>query len=506
MTSLRGHGVFVVMFLFILLCTQLPLGTALEFSGDEGFELMKGFLCSKGFVLYKEIWSDQPPLYTLLLKWAFQTAGPSILVARLIAAGFGLLLFSVFFELVRRRSGQLAAAFATFFLVASPVVLLLSVAVMKEAAALGMALLSVLILRQPNVRGHWTSLVVSGVCMGMASEIKFSALLVSPALLLEILQPESHGNNPTKPHASQAHSSDSVRVADLHQPQNIRLHRVTSWLLSFVLVITIIGLAWSKGSFEPSWRAHLTSHNVLGFQIKETIKLPAHLLFGHLDVILLALAGIVFVFCRQRWRNVRFPLVLLITVVAVHCVHRPWWDYYYLHLAIPLAWLAGYASAEMTSNLFRLINNPDGRRMGFVFCKGIAICTLISLATARSSQRFKVEFRALSHQTTVEMSPVILKMKDYSTSSRWAYSDDVIYAFHAGLPVPPELAVITPKRFWSGQITTQQLIDACKHYQPELIILTSTTASYSEWREFLNSKYLAVASEKIYTLYVAKRP
>jgi hypothetical protein len=106
---------------FCVLYSALPLGTAVEMGGDEGFELSKGALYSRGFVLYKEIWSDQPPLLSVLLGRAFAWFGPSALVARLLAAGFGLLLFGAFYWAVSQRCGRWCGILAVFFLAASPV-------------------------------------------------------------------------------------------------------------------------------------------------------------------------------------------------------------------------------------------------------------------------------------------------------------------------------------------------------------------------------------------------
>src|SRR2546422_717432 len=106
---------------------MLPLGTAFTFGEDEGFEVIKAFMCSKGYKLYTEIWNDQPPVSTVILTAAFKLWGPSILTARLVAAGFGLLLIGVFHELVRERSGKWTALIATFLFLTAPSVLLLSV-------------------------------------------------------------------------------------------------------------------------------------------------------------------------------------------------------------------------------------------------------------------------------------------------------------------------------------------------------------------------------------------
>jgi hypothetical protein len=48
----------------------LPLGTALDFSTHESYETMKPFLCNQGHALYREIWNDQPPLFTIILAAA----------------------------------------------------------------------------------------------------------------------------------------------------------------------------------------------------------------------------------------------------------------------------------------------------------------------------------------------------------------------------------------------------------------------------------------------------
>jgi hypothetical protein len=45
-------GLAVVVLGAAALLSLLPLGTAFEFSWDEGYEVMKGFLCSRGYRLY----------------------------------------------------------------------------------------------------------------------------------------------------------------------------------------------------------------------------------------------------------------------------------------------------------------------------------------------------------------------------------------------------------------------------------------------------------------------
>ena len=102
-------GLLLVLTITIVIYLSLPLGSALEFGGDEGFELMKGYLCAKGYSLYSQIWNDQPPVLTMLLSLLFKSCGPSVLAARCLACGFGLLLFGTFFTLLQSLSGRFPA-------------------------------------------------------------------------------------------------------------------------------------------------------------------------------------------------------------------------------------------------------------------------------------------------------------------------------------------------------------------------------------------------------------
>jgi len=58
---------------------------------DEGMNLMKAQSVRAGFELYQDIWSDQPPLFTLLLAMVFNLFGPSVPAGRILVLAFALL-------------------------------------------------------------------------------------------------------------------------------------------------------------------------------------------------------------------------------------------------------------------------------------------------------------------------------------------------------------------------------------------------------------------------------
>src|SRR5437016_1003012 len=118
--STKSLSLLVPLCFVLLIICAAPLRTALEFGTDEGYELMKGFLLSRGFALYSEIWSDQPPLHTALLAFLFKLFGPSALAARLLSVAFAALALWSFHELIRSRSGIIAAWIGTVLLALSP--------------------------------------------------------------------------------------------------------------------------------------------------------------------------------------------------------------------------------------------------------------------------------------------------------------------------------------------------------------------------------------------------
>jgi hypothetical protein len=46
-----------------------------------------------------------------------------------------------------------------------------------------------------------------------------------------------------------------------------------------------------------------------------------------------------------------------------------------------------------------------------------------------------------------------------------------MYAFRAGLPVPPPLAAMTGKRIASGELTEAMIIQTIEDYKPEQVLL-----------------------------------
>ncbi|MCI0521314.1 MAG: hypothetical protein L0Z70_13795, partial [Chloroflexi bacterium] len=60
---------------FYRMVTAYPFRERFEFDTDEGITAMTAQLTAHGYRLYDEVWSDQPPLFRLMLGLVFRFLG-----------------------------------------------------------------------------------------------------------------------------------------------------------------------------------------------------------------------------------------------------------------------------------------------------------------------------------------------------------------------------------------------------------------------------------------------
>lgn len=486
MSRVKEHwGLGLVIVLLVLIYVQLPLGTAFAFSTDEGFEVIKPFMCNHGYVLYRDIWNDQPPVFTVLIAAIFRTFGTTMLNARLTTVCYAIIFFTVFHELIRRRSGQRCALLACFLLLCSPGVLLLSSSAMLELPAMTTGWLAGLLLFQWARRPHWIWLVTSGAVMALAAQTKFTSLLLVPAIFVEFVLL-------TEAKLGRKHWFKKAANSAL------------IWSAGFAVVFALIGLTWAKGSLEMALKSHTGDNVVPGLDRVEDHQFNFQLLHNHIECAVAAVVAVGLAFYRKRGREIVFPLTLLLTDALVHAVHHPWWDYYYLHLAVPLAWLAGWGVNEV----IRIILELYGKRRFNLFTTAaweqIGMCILVGLVLTRSELRLEGTVKNLKQSPKADDNSIVKEMRKYAGSVHLVYSESGIYPFYANLSVAPELTVMPLKRFWSGQISTDDIIEICRRDKIKLVVLPKERIN-TEWKDFLDTEYFRVSSDEQSDMFAAKQ-
>jgi 4-amino-4-deoxy-L-arabinose transferase-like glycosyltransferase len=481
-TSLPLAAVTLVGLLAALAAALTPaLHSAIEIGPDEHYEVMKAMLWGKGYPLYQQMWNDQPPLHTILLGLLFRCFGPTIGVARALAVFFGVVLLAGCFVLVRKRCGHCAAFVAALALMAAPQTLELSVSAMLEVPAMAVGLWALWPVyhwvEKPGGRRLYL-LIASGVLLATSLQIKLTAAIFAPALCAEIFF---------------ATAGDGLSAA------KCRARHFLLWGGCVAIWFVLLGMLFGSG-YRMAWAAHFSARtheatSAMGHSF------PPSLLLDHLEGFIGACTGLVLGAWPGGFRRILFPYVLLLTVAAVHLVHRPWWPYYYLHLTIPMAWLTGYAVIRLFRLPFQASANHGWRRIVGFIGASLSATALLVLIAMEGGGRLVSEVAQMRGLPQIENSLLITAMREYAGRTRWVYARSTIYAFHANLSVPPELAVLVKKRFWSGQISEREILAIIQRYAPEQIVVSG--------EELLSDDYLRKAGyAPVYesgegTLYVA---
>jgi 4-amino-4-deoxy-L-arabinose transferase-like glycosyltransferase len=471
-----------VAFLLLALATcWSTIGSGFQLGGDEHHEVTKAFLWSEGFSLYHEIWNDQPPLLTVLQGSLFKWFGVYAVLARGLALAFGALLAAGLFRLVRKSLGVPAAFGALFSLLAAPHVFELSISPMSEVPAFAVGLGALGAIRRWDKDGRSVWLAISGLILAFALEIKVTAVLLAPALGLELA---------------------ILTLARTKAGRIVKLARNGAiWGGSVLGGLVLLGLALGTGYLQ----AYASHFSTLGQAAAAEVR---QLAFAFGDFLryrqaLVALAAALGLAAwRRHWRPLAFPLALFATALAVHLVHRPFWPYYYLHFAVPIAWLMGYAVGELWKAALDAVRRTKPRLSLWGTGLALAAALLSAGVVAYAGVTLASETKKIRGVRRVDADPVVAAMKAAAPGTQWVYTRATMYAFHAKLRVIPQLALMPRKRFWSGQITRAGILALVKRYMPEQLLLDDRDMADAEMAQFVGEHYRASTRDAGLTLWL----
>ncbi|MDA1276778.1 MAG: hypothetical protein O2960_22400, partial [Verrucomicrobia bacterium] len=276
------------------------------------------------------------------------------------------------------------------------------------------------------------------------------------------------------------------------------------WLTTIAATFGFITLLFPGEGVDLLWRSHSLAEAKLDTDSPDRYAFDNALLLRDFDALIPAMLGVLILLLRRRW-DLLFPAALFATVYFIHLFHRPYWYYYYLHFSIPMAWLAAIGARELFSILWRF-EFADFKRPPF---KPVWVSLLwsaaLSLIVAGLPERFSRGIAQISYADDARQNPIVRQLREYRWQTKWVFTDRVIYAFHGGLPVPPELAVIPAKRIWSGQITPEEIVAKLKEYRPEQIVLIGSKVRNPSVDEFIEKHYVGIGASGEQRHWVAKR-
>ncbi|MDX1952500.1 MAG: glycosyltransferase family 39 protein [Verrucomicrobiota bacterium] len=425
-----------------------PLKYGISFGGDEGMEIQKALLLTKGYSLYDQIWSDQPPFYTYILALLIEIGGANSFLPRVFSVLCASIAVWVICYLTQKEAGILAGLAAATAFISVPPVTGLSYAIMQEIPMVSFSLAACATAFSGNhVLRRW----ITPVLIVLAISIKLTAILFLPAILV------------------------ALTLNRLQETKNDSRTALKEVLCFFgisgtfgVLCVFLFGF----GSLDQIFRTHFgftdsnsEAANDLTITMRRDI-LPS------IDLFIGASIGL-FTTWRSMTRPFKFFCYALVFGQALFCLfHRPWWPFYLVGVSVPLCLFHALGIAAMLRGTVFTSSRDTTVR-------GLCITALGALVLVYSLffwlYRFHDNYTGLQKMADIRKDGAVQFLARSGDTNQFIYSQDEMVAYHAGYSLAPELAVTSLKRLWSGQFDTNQVPRILAKYGISLALLRNET-------------------------------
>jgi hypothetical protein len=248
-------------------------------------------------------------------------------------------------------------------------------------------------------------------------------------------------------------------------------------LWSLVFAVSGLGLGLllvGPGNLGQLLEPNLAPTGVAAFRQIDGAQPIGYYLRDSATILFLAILGVVFALRARRWS----ALYLVAWIGAAYLllsVHVPVWYHHQLLITIPAAMLAAVAVGETLHLLPGLRVVGAWRSLNGLLCAAtLAGVGLVLVARApQAFGEFDLRFPFQDHaiRETSNEGQILKKMAALAPQTHWLVTDRPIYAFRAGLPVPPELAVFSAKRVSVGDLSDELLLEIMRKYRPEQVLL-----------------------------------
>ncbi len=419
-----------------------------EIDYDEGFNLALAALFAVGEPIYTSIWSDQPPLLTILLAGVQKLFPWDVNAARiLILAATSGMVGCIHAAAARiasdgqpageTRVPRLLAGFgaATLF-VSTDRIIRISFAVDTgtPAVTLSTAAACALVYAWDDLRPRW--LFASGALLALACGSKLFVAFLLPVFLISIVV--------ARPLKSLLQKGKS-RVAP----------GLCWWSSGFLAGLAVVfGPMISPEMMEQLVMPHLQSQTGRSPLLAEAAFLPDRAVY------LLVLVGLPALWITGRRTALPFVMWLTAGTIVLHLLPEIHSSYHLLVL-VPAVVLAGAALGSLAARKGRYRRLFQGATLGM----GIA---LLAFALPRLNMPEHWRTGAEPGLFRDAMRP----LEGYE--GHWMATSRQTLAFRAGLLVPPELAVTSRKRFTSTGLDAGQVLHAIGKHRVAFV--------FEDWR------------------------
>jgi 4-amino-4-deoxy-L-arabinose transferase-like glycosyltransferase len=460
-----------------------PFREKIQFDSDEGLNLMRSMLVVLGHPLYREVSSDQPPLFTQILALLLRVVGFDVNPARVLVLLFsGLLVWSCA-QFLQIAWGKLAAIMFLPLIVIVPRYLDLSVSVMIGIPSIALAAVSMLFVTiwHQNKRNLW--LVLSGFALALSVLIKLFTGFFVPIFLIGIAVSEYLNRR------GEGFSWKMFRPALI-------------WSISFAVLAAILGLVLVGP--QNVWLIifpHLTAPATeelqgAGYTINAQLQAAVPLL-------ILGIFGALFSIYRRNWLTL-YPLAWSALAYALFSFYSPVFYHHQLLITIPIAMMAAAVVGDGILSLIRLRRPSDLAHLrtlfGIMALIGFAWVSAHYVPVLDKELMNKPRISGFNLRATPGKLKVLRTMNEYIDQTNWIVTDMPMYAFRVQRPVPPILATFSSKRLATGSLAEEDILTAMRQYKPEQVLMARFVIPPLE--EYLQKNYTLILSEEYFRLFI----
>lgn len=459
---------------FALMLLFYPFRETFEMDLDEGGTVMKALLVARGYPLYSQVWSDQPPLSTYLLAACIRIFGPDVDAGRILVLSLSTALMAAAVHFLRSQWGGWHAVAGAVLIFLLPYYNALSVSIMIGLPAIALAMSSLLALSfWHQRRGRvWLFLSALGLCLSVATKL-FTGFL-APIFALGILLDERR----------RVGSSAGWRKW---------IGPGLSWSLIFFACVLIVAVFFiGPSNLVQLITPHLASRQVEEFIVHNEQMPLSFYLSDAWPILILGGVGSLFVLLERRWISLYLiAWAGLGTVLLMQQI--PVFYHQQLLITVPAAILAAIAAGEGLRLVPRLIRSGTSRRwrdlLAILALAGFGIVLFVRVPMTLPVFRTQPVFVAKEPLSPwpQQAQLFLAKMANHAQETRWVVTDLPMYAFRVNLISPPYLSFITAKRLSTGELTEDKIIAVIQEYRPEQVLIGRR--EFPKVKQFLQEDY-----------------
>ena len=482
------HLVLPVAF-FALMFLYYPFREAFEMDLDEGGTVMKALLVARGYPLYSQVWSDQPPLSTYLLAACIRIFGPDVDAGRILVLSLSTALMAAAVHFLRLQWGGWHAVAGAVLIFLLPYYNALSVSIMIGLPAIAFAVLALLALSfWHQRRGRvWLFLSALGLCLSIATKL-FTGFL-APLFVLGILL-------------------DEKRRVGKSAGWRAWIGPALTWSVVFLAFMLIAAVVFVRPSnLMELFTTHLAARQTEEFIVHNQQMPLSFYLSDAWPILILGGVGGLFVLLERRWISLYLiawaglGTLLLTQQIPVFYHHQ-------LLITVPAAMLAAIAAGEGLSLLPRLLHPGVFTKwrnlLAALALIGFAIVVFVRLPLTLPVLRPQPVFVSKEPLSPwpQQAQLFLAKMANHASETHWVVTDLPMYAFRVGLISPPYLSFITAKRLSTGELTEDKIIAVIQEYRPEQVLIGRR--EFPKVKQFLEDDYRLIYERGKRFLYLRK--